>query len=250
MCGRYVASRDPARIAEDMDALDETATGDPGTPGGEAWTPNWNVAPTTQVVAVAAPRGTRRVRRMRWGLVPAWAQSPSDGPVLFNARSETVAVKPAFADAFRVRRALVPMEAWYEWGPHGARGRKGTRPFAILDPDGGGFSVAALWSFWRDPQAPASPPTVSCAVVTTAAAGRFAEIHERMPLVLSDSAWERWLDEDVDSPIDLLDPEPAAYRRLEVRPVSPRVGNVRANDPDLLAKYDGSPQVGEQISLL
>lgn len=236
MCGRYSASMSPADLAAVFDIRDE----DVWT---EALAPSWNVAPTDPVHAVlerrvkdeeGEPTGEvrRQLRSMRWGLVPSWAKDLSIGARLVNARAESVAEKPAFRRALVARRCLLPADGYYEW-LRLPDGRK--QPFFIQRRDGVPAAFAALYEIWRDPQAaPDAELLWSCSVVTTAASPAVSEIHDRMPVLLEPTGWERWLDPeyaDVEALRALLVPAPAGA--LEAYPVSTAVSNVRNNGPEL-----------------
>ncbi|MFF0816513.1 SOS response-associated peptidase [Rhodococcus sp. NPDC003318] len=263
MCGRYATTVDPALLAVELDAIDEAASAPPQP------TERYNVAPTDPVLAVVArhdhdhPEGpaTRRIRRMRWGLVPPWTKAGDDGaPVrsapLFNARSDTAADKPAFRAAVKSKRALVPMDGWYEWTSEPRAGGKVAKvPHFMTPADGSTLFMAGLWSVWHAPGARpgAAPPLLSCTILTTDAVGALQSVHDRMPLILTAEHWDRWLDPDADVPADLLaagiSEEIAAG--IEIRDVSDRVNSVRNDGPDLIAPAGpAGSAVGEQISLL
>ena len=248
---------DPALLAEKIQAIDEstasTAATTKDTPG-----PNYNVAPTTTITTVVKrhtepdDESTRRVRLMRWGLVPPWAKTADDGgpdtkgPLLINARSEKVTASPAFRNSAKSKRCLVPMDGWYEWRPNGdASGKKAPKtPFYMYGGDGEMLFMAGLWSTWRaaeDRTAPSSkPPLLSCTIITTDAAGPLAEIHDRMPLTISRDDWDRWLDPD--APIDegLLRGH-GDLDRIEIREVSRLVNSIRNNGPELIEPAKPEP---------
>ena len=167
MCGRYMITSGAEAMARLFEAdLDFGANmiGDAARP---------NVSPTEAIPVVVSDGGRRRIVAMRWGLVPPWYKAPNGGPLLINARSESVATKPAFAKAVRERRCLIPADGFYEW-----QGEKGAKtPFVIRRPDGGPFAFAGLWESWR------GQPTA--AIVTCEANATLAPIHERMPVVLA-----------------------------------------------------------------
>ncbi len=248
MCGRYASTRDPATLAVEFDAVDDTAA------TGTAPAADYNVAPTKPVFTVVTrhprdsqgipdpDRTVRSIRVMRWGLVPHWAKDSKGGSRLINARAETAAGKPAFRDAVARRRCLLPADGWYEWqraaGRAGGSGAAGKQPFFITPVDGSGLALAGLWSTWRGPDT-AAPPLVTCAVLTTDAVGPLAEIHDRMPLILPAQAWQAWLDPDSDDPSELLTPPPAELvHALELRPVSTAVNHVRRNSPELVERAE------------
>ncbi|MGH3915605.1 MAG: SOS response-associated peptidase [Pseudonocardiaceae bacterium] len=244
MCGRYASTRNPATLATEFDAIDGTE--------GSARGPEYNVAPTTQVLSVVTrhprdaagspdpERTVRSIRVMRWGLVPHWAKDPGVGSRMINARAESATTKPAYRDAVARRRCLLPADGWYEW-QRSAAARTPKQPFFLTPAHGSGLAMAGLWATWRGPD-PAAPPLVTCAVLTTAAVGRLTEIHHRMPLVLPTEVWEDWLDPDSPDPGRLLAPAPEQLERwvdtLELRPVSTAVNNVRHHGPELVRRSE------------
>lgn len=244
MCGRFAVTTDPARLAVQLDALDET-----GAETGPSFAPNYNVAPTTDVAAVVArhrepeDHPTRRIRLMRWGLVPPWAKTgPGGAPILkaqlINARAETVTTSPAFRSAAERRRCLVPMDGYYEWKPAAEpRGRK--TPYFFHRPDGRPLLVAGLWSVWKPARHddPGEPGLLTCTVITTDARGPFAEIHDRMPLILGEHDWDRWLDPDGPAPAPLLAGRPD-IDDLAIREVSTLVNSTANNGPELIEPAD------------
>jgi putative SOS response-associated peptidase YedK len=262
MCGRFAVTTDPALLAEKIKALDETAAATEARkepPG-----PNFNVAPTTAISSVVKrhtepdDESTRRVRLMRWGLIPPWVKTvngapDTKGPLLINARAETLASSPAFRGSAKAKRCLIPMDGWYEWRPNGASpsGKKAAKtPFYMYGGDGELLFMAGLWSTWRpakDSGAPSdSSPLLSCTIITTEAAGPLAEIHDRMPLTISAPDWDRWLDPD--APVDegLLRGH-GDLDRIEIREVSRLVNSIRNNGPELIEPAEAEP---EQATLL
>lgn len=241
VCGRYAATKDPATLAAEFDAQDGMGEDTPA--------PDHNVAPTKSVIAVVDrhPRdaeGTpdpdrieRSLRVMRWGLIPHWSKDRSIGSKMINARADTAATKPAFRTSLAKRRCLLPADGWFEW----RRDATGKQPFFMTRTDGRPLAMAGLWSTWRDPRDPDpdAPPLVTCAVLTTAAVGELAGVHDRMPLLLGRDAWSAWLDPDGDDVAALLgQPDPATVDALELRPVSTAVNSVRNNGPALVARVE------------
>ncbi|MFZ2511167.1 MAG: SOS response-associated peptidase [Gordonia sp. (in: high G+C Gram-positive bacteria)] len=242
MCGRYAVTTDPARLAAEIDARNEV-------PEGFAATPNYNGAPSTTVLTVvdrhehnaAAEPVDRRVRAMRWGLIPPWTTDLGAAPLLFNARAETVRAKPAFRAAAKNKRCLFPMDGWYEWktGPTGANGKPTKIPFYMSPEDGSRLYMGGLWSAWRSPAARAADDaaawTSSATILTTEAVGAHREIHDRMPLIMPVEHWAAWLDPDRPADPDLLAPPAEALAEaIAIREVSPRVNRVAHNGPELL----------------
>ncbi|MEZ0342666.1 SOS response-associated peptidase [Mycobacterium sp. pV006] len=245
MCGRFAVTTDPALLAEKIKAIDETNTKD-------APAPNYNVAPTTAVATVVKrhtepdDESTRRVRLMRWGLIPPWTKATEDGspdnkgPLLINARSEKVTTSPAFRSSAKSKRCLVPMDGWYEW-----QGQKGAKtPYFMYAADGEPLFMAGLWTTWRPKDAPKdSAPLLSCTIITTDAAGPLEPIHDRMPLTISAEDFDRWLDPD--APIDegLLRGH-GDLDRIQIREVSRLVNSVRNNGPELIEPAEPQAEQG------
>ncbi len=180
---------------EAMARLFEAALSDLGVDA-----PRPNVSPT-QSVPVAVSRGDGRLLvPMRWGFVPSWAKAMNDGPLLINARAETIAEKPAFRTAARERRCLIPADGFYEW-----QGEKGAKtPFVIRPADGGMLAFAGVWQDWRGPDGVV--PT--CAIVTCAANESVAPIHHRMPVVIAPEDFALWLGEAGPGAARLMAPAP------------------------------------------
>lgn len=222
MCGRFTLATPAAEWAALFDV----------EPLGVA--PRFNIAPTDDIVVVRKRFDTdaREAVLLRWGLIPEWTRTPSDLPLLINARCETIGKKPSFRDAFRHRRALVIADGFYEWKP----GPGGKRPFWIHLPEGVPFAMAALWDRW--PASGGAEPIESCAIVTTAASADLADIHDRMPVVLDSGQVSRWLDPQC--PAEELSGlmGPVEEGRFRLREVSPRVNSVRNDDASCLAPTD------------
>lgn len=237
MCGRYASTKDPAMLAKEFAAADAT--------GGAAPTPDFNVAPTKEVLSVVQrhPRDEegapdmdsteRSIRLMRWGLVPSWAKDPAIGNRMINAKAETVLDKPAFRGPVRRYRCLLPAAGWYEWKRTGS----GKQPYFMTSADGSSLALAGIWSTWREKSDVDAPPLVSCSVLTTRAVGPLREVHDRMPLVLPVAGWSEWLDPDSAEVADLLGPPTEEFvEKLIMRPVSTKVNNVRNNGAELLER--------------
>jgi putative SOS response-associated peptidase YedK len=266
MCGRFAVTTDPARLAVQLDAVNET--------GPNSWGPNYNVAPTTNIAAVVArhddpedpddrragaerpgigTEATRRIRLMRWGLLPSWVKADADGrPVvkaqLINARAEKVTTSPAFRSAAAHKRCLIPMDGYYEWMPaDDPKGRK--TPFYLHRADDRPLLVAGLWSVWRPRVTRGSDQAdqaqmLTCTIITTDAVDQLGRIHDRMPLAVAEADWDRWLDPDLPAPADLL-ATPPDITGIAVREVSTLVNNVRNNGPELIAPAEpGNQPVG------
>jgi putative SOS response-associated peptidase YedK len=237
MCGRFVSSSTPDKIAEYFGATFE----------GETLGANYNVAPTNDIYAVVAgPDGQPRVEVFHWGLIPVWAKDRKIGSKMINARAETLAEKPAYKGVFRKQRCIIPMDGFYEWqagaadGPVTKSGKPVKQPMFIHRLDGEPLAVAGLWSAWRDKEAgPDADWLHSATVVTTSANATMSPIHDRMPVILPQSAWSTWLDpenQDLEMLSGLLVPAPDTL--LTVHAVSTAVNNVRNKGPELILPAD------------
>ncbi|WP_299841465.1 SOS response-associated peptidase [uncultured Jannaschia sp.] len=184
--------------------------------------PRFNVCPTTQVPVVTAAEGERRLRPMRWGFLPQWYKSPTDGPLLINARAETVAEKPAFRTAIRERRCLIPATGFYEWTK--ADGQR--LPWYFHPREGEALAFAGLWQDWG----PEDLPT--CAIVTCSAGSTMAEIHHREPVTLDPADWALWLGEAGHGAATRMRAAPKG--RLTRHRVSTKVNSNRVEGPDLI----------------
>lgn len=188
-------------------------------------TPRYNVCPTQAVHTVVSEDGTRRLRSMRWGFLPHWYKTPTDGPLLINARAETVAEKPAFRKACRERRCLIPATGFFEW----TKDKEGNRlPWHIYRADGEPIAFAGIWQSWeQDKQA-----LVSCAIVTTSANENMKKVHHRMPVSIEPDDWPLWLGEGGAGAARLMKPsgdETFAFHRVDRA-----VNSNRAQGPQLL----------------
>lgn len=233
MCGRFVSSSSADTISKFFGASFE----------GEALPANYNVAPTQDVLAVVAnAAGERIVQTFHWGLVPSWAKDTKIGSKMINARSETIAEKPAFKGLFKKHRLLIPMDGFYEWqqgvegGPVTKAGKLAKQPMFIHRVDGELLAIAGLWATWRDrTNGPDSPWLHSCSVITTAANETMTPVHNRMPVILPEHRWAEWLDPtngDTASLQRLL--VPAGNDILTMHAVSTEVNNARNTGAQLV----------------
>jgi len=216
MCGRYTLAAGPDELVEAFDVPPPTFDLEP----------RYNIAPSQAVPVVAEDRHGRRMGLLTWGLVPGWADEP--GPGVINARSESVARKPSFREAFERRRCLVPADGFYEWKKEG--GAK--VPYWIRPRAGGVMSFAGIWERWSRPGA---EPRHTFAILTTDASADVAPIHDRMPVVIEPEDRNRWLDRNAraDEIAGLL--HPARDGSLVSHPVSTRVNRPAEDDPGLIA---------------
>jgi putative SOS response-associated peptidase YedK len=217
MCGRYGLSRRKQIIEEHLDSVS----------GEEDWAPRFNIAPTQSIPVICQnpKEPVRELSLMRWGLIPSWAKDSSAAASMINARSETAATKPAFRDAMKSRRCLIPADGFYEWMRTGKR----KQPYCFEVNEGELFAFAGLWEGWKDPS---GKWVKSCSILTTTPNAVTSAVHDRMPVILDPDGYDLWLDpgmRDVTAASELLKPLDA--RLMRCYPVSSRVNHV-ANDDE------------------
>jgi putative SOS response-associated peptidase YedK len=169
---------------------------------------------------------------MRWGLVPTWSKDPKAGPPIINARAETLATKPAFRSAFKRRRCLIPADGFYEWQK--IAGAKVKQPFYIRLAKDRPFAFAGLWEKWHNDE---GSLLESCTIVTTEPNDVMRPLHDRMPVILPDEEYARWLDpknEDVDELQELLRPYPA--EEIAACPITTFVNSPRNDGPECITR--------------
>lgn len=215
MCGRVTLTHPNAALAALFDAV-------AGNDLPES--PRFNICPTQSLPVVTSDHG-RRLRAMRWGLVPGWYKTPTYGPLIINARSDTVAEKPAFREAIRTRRCLVLASGFYEWSAGVGAERL---PWYITRSDGQPMALGGLWSAHGD--------LLTCAVVTLAAGPNMGRIHDREPLILAAPDWPLWLGEAGHGAALLMKPtEPGALRAHRV---GKAINSNRAEGPQLIEEFE------------
>jgi putative SOS response-associated peptidase YedK len=218
MCGRYRLSRRKQIIEEHFD----TVTGE------EDWSPRYNIAPSQPVPIIRQhPKEPRReLSLVRWGLIPSWSKDASNAARMINARLETAATLPAFRDALKSRRCIVPADAFYEWQRTG----KTKQPYCFEIGDGELFAFAGLWERWKDPTGNWAK---TCATLTTTPNAITSAVHDRMPVILDPDAYDVWLDpgfRDVAAASEMLKPYDARLMRCYA--VSARVNHVANDDAE------------------
>ncbi len=193
----------------------------------------YNIAPTDEAIVVVERDDRRALRSFRWGLIPHWAADAKIASRTFNARAESVASMPAFRESFQRRRCLVPVDGFYEWRRIGST----RQPYRVFRSDGRPLALAGLWSGWRNPDTDEVRRTFT--IVTTTPNAVVAALHDRMPVIVPDDAWDRWLDPRPAEPGELralLEPSDAVA--LEIAPASRLVNDVRHDGPELLLPFD------------
>jgi putative SOS response-associated peptidase YedK len=217
MCGRYLILSSPQAFRRLFGYREE-----PDFPS------RYNVAPTQPVPIVRLAERERQFALVRWGLIPPWVKDPRTFTLLINARAESVNAKPAFRNAMRRRRCLVPADGFYEWKDDG--GRK--RPFCIRPKDRAPIAFAGLWETWIGPN---GEEMETAAIVTTQANRELAALHSRMPAIIPERAFDLWLDcaaFDEVTATALLDPAPDGL--LEAYEISSAVNRTANDGPALI----------------
>jgi putative SOS response-associated peptidase YedK len=217
MCGRYRLSRRKQIVEEHFDTIS----------GEKDWSPRYNIAPTQPIPVIRQnpKEPVRELSLVRWGLIPSWAKDSSAAAKMINARSETAHTLPAFREAMKLRRCLVPADGFYEWQRRGSA----KQPFCFEVGDGGLFAFAGLWERWKDPS---GNWMKTCSILTTTPNSVAESVHDRMPLILNPDSYDLWLDPGVtkvEAVSDLL--KPCDARLMRCYPVSTRVNHV-ANDDE------------------
>jgi len=179
VCGRFVLETPLKATAEIFNAQIEESL---------VTVPNFNICPSDNISVLVSNSGKRKFGQMRWGFVPHWYKSVADGPLLFNARAETLAKKPAFRDACRKRRCLIPADGFYEWEK---KVSSKSKPFYVRRSDRQQMIFAGIWQFSGDSE----DRIPTCTIITVPASEQISGIHNRMPLLIDPSDWAGWLGE-------------------------------------------------------
>lgn len=223
MCGRFT-------IREEADAIAEAFAADIALIR-PIRLPRYNIAPTEETPVVIAAGGGRRAGPMRWGLLPHWARDLRAGARMINARAETVATRSAFSESFRARRCLVPASGFYEWESRPS----GKQPWWIHRPDGSPFAIAGIWSVWP---APDGTRIATFAILTRSAPSSIRWLHDRIPVILTETVWDDWLARGTTTPVlnaVLKDAEPP---ELRLHPVSRAVNRAGWDEPACIERVE------------
>ena len=217
MCGRFRLSRRKQVVLTHFESFSDE----------QDWEPRYNIAPTQPVAVIRRNAGkpALKLSLMRWGLIPSWARDSSGAASMINARSETAKSKPAFADALKYRRCLIPADGFYEWKRTG----NSKQPYCFEVNDGALFAFAGIWDQWRDA---IGTSLTTCSILTTTPNAVTSAVHDRMPVILNPDDYHLWLDpgmRNVNVVCDLLIPFDSGQMRSY--PVSSRVNHV-ANDDE------------------
>ena len=220
MCGRYASTLPPEQMAELFKLLNSVES-----------VPRYTIAPTQPVIAIWEESGRRQGHFARWGLVPRWVKDPREFPLLVNARVETMAEKPAFRDALKHGRCIIPASGYYEWHTNPDKSKQ---PYYITLADDRPMALAGLYATWVGPE---GEEIDSIATITVPANGQLSAVHDRMPAILEGDAIEQWLDVRGF-------PAKAAHQlalpledgAVKFHPVSTRVNSARDDDPGLIVE--------------
>ncbi|MGH9521036.1 MAG: SOS response-associated peptidase [Terriglobales bacterium] len=200
------------------------------------WDPRYNVAPGQNVATVRQDpaQPVRRLSLMRWGLIPFWAKEAAIGYKMINARSETVAEKPAYRDALKSRRCLIAADGFYEWQKLG----KAKQPYCFTTAEEGIFAFAGIWDRWKSPE---GQTIETCSILTTSANDLVRDVHYRMPVILPPESFDLWLDPGFtnrEGIVELL--KPFAAGAMKKYPISTRVNSVKNDDEECAARVEAA----------
>jgi putative SOS response-associated peptidase YedK len=202
--------------------------------------PRYNIAPTQPIAIVRIENGKPRFALVRWGLLPAWVKDPRAFTLLINARGESVLDKPAFRNAMRYRRCLIPADGFYDWKRDGAR----SQPYYVRPANDGPIAYAGLWECWTGPN---GEEVETAAIITTRANRVLAPLHDRAPVIVPPEAFDLWLDcknVGAETAATLITPCPEDL--LVAHPVSPAVNNAANDGPQLIAPFEPPAQAAPQ----
>lgn len=232
MCGRYSYTGNPNQVTTRLGIKSIRSR------------PRYNVAPGQHAVIIRSVEGERpALDQLQWGLIPFWAKDPSIGFKTINARSEKAESPASYRAPFRYRRCLVLVDSFFEWKKYGRE----KLPWRILMKDESTFAVAGLWDHWNRPD---GALIETFTILTTVANSLVADIHDRMPVILTSDNWEIWLDQNVQMPAS-VQPflEPYSADLMKVHPVSNRVNRVENDDPGCIEPIAPPPQQQDLFSL-
>jgi len=222
MCGRFALTLPHEAMAQVFDA----AIGAVLMP-----VPRYNICPTQNITTVTATDTGRQLRSMRWGFLPHWYKTDRDGPLLINARAETIAEKPAFRMACRQRRCLIPATGYFEW----TKSEDGHRlPWYLFPKTAGFLAFGAIWQDWTTPE---GQTIATCAMVTTGASDAVSAVHHRMPVLIEPDDFALWLGEAGKGAARLMTSAPDSA--IAFHRVDPRVNSNRPDDPELILPWEG-----------
>ena len=219
MCGRVIQTSTPEAIRRLFDAIAPV----PNAP------PRYNGAPSQELMVLRRnpETGERTLQLLRWGLIPSWTKDAKGGRKPINARAETIASSPMFKGAYAKRRCLLPIDGFFEW--KAIKGSKTKQPYALAMKDRSPFAVAGIWENWTRPDTGETIRTF--AVITCEANELVSQIHDRMPVIIAPTDYDRWLGQEPD-PRDLVKPFPA--EPMTMWPISTRVNSPKNDDEGLL----------------
>jgi len=223
MCGRFTLQIPPELLAE-IFGLTEIPV----------YPSRYNIAPTQKVLAIrtVADNEHRELVSLKWGLIPSWAKDPSIGNRMINARAETVHEKPAFRNAIKHHRCIVPASGFFEWLHEGST----AKPLYVRLKNGSPMCFAGIWEHWKSPE---GEIVESCSILTTKSNKLIEPLHERMPVILHQQEFSLWLDREITDPEKLqhlYQPYPADL--MEMYPVSSLVNRPRNDIPELIVPFN------------
>jgi putative SOS response-associated peptidase YedK len=228
MCGRFAQTKELAILISRFNFIIEDLE----------IRKRYNIAPGQDTAVILREGDSRKMKMMRWGLVPFWTKEKPKGATRINTRAETMAEKPSFRQSFKTRRCLVPADGYYEWKKIMETGAKIPFFFSLKNKEP--FAFAGIWDVWQNPE---GEPLFSFSIITTEANSLGLPIHDRMPAILRQNAENIWIDpaiNDLNILADLIKPYPSG--EMEVCEVSPLVNSPKNDSPDCIKKHSGPRQ--------
>ncbi len=227
MCGRISIATRPSEMIEVFDTVKHAARLD------GLDTPKYNIGPTVDLPAIRLEEDDYAWVLLRWGLVPSWARDVRIGNRMINARAESIAEKPSFRSAYKMRRCLLPITSFYEW----KRTDTGKQPLSIYIKDESLFTLAGIWEEWTSPE---GEVIESCTIVTTEANSFMESIHDRMPVIVAPEERDVWLEADPETAQHVM--RPFDSDRMDAHLVSTYVNNVRNQGPECIQPLTDEPR--------
>jgi putative SOS response-associated peptidase YedK len=235
MCGRFVVALSQEDLLSFFGLNGELS-------GLHDMPPRYNIAPTQPILTILGNQTQRQAGLMRWSFIPDWVKDPSNFSQINNARAETAATKPSFRNALRYRRCIIPASGFYEWN----RSTSAKQPYYMTTTSGEPLAMAGIWETWMGPNGEEQD---GVAILTTASNQTMSQVHHRMPVMLDQADFSRWLNTSsgrADEIMPLLKAQREDY--LSIRAVSSDVNKVANDHPALLDRVEAEKNCDDSIN--